>query len=97
MKHVRAIVNNQAFLTGDTHEVIITKYGIPRIHEVFCEDLRRVRQAQQQNPDWMHDPTWQTHLEAQLAVRQQDRADGSPERPPGHVLSANQCFPPKQH
>ena len=68
MKHTRAIVNNQAFLTGDTHETIIDRYHLPRVLMDLGDDLRQAREAQDRLPDWMYSDTWQAHLETQLAL-----------------------------
>ena len=68
MKHTRAIVNNQAFLTGDTHETIIDRCHLPRVLKDLGDDLRHAREAQDRLPDWMYSDTWQAHLETQLAL-----------------------------
>eukprot|EP00439_Symbiodinium_sp_Y106_P009036 s3584_g1.t1 len=55
MKHVRAIVNNQAHLTGDTHETIVAKYSIPKADEDLQQELLRAAERQKANLDWMYD------------------------------------------
>ena len=62
MKHVRAIVNNQAHLTGDTHETIVNKYNIPKADEDLQQELLRAAERQKAMLDWMYDDQWQEHL-----------------------------------
>ena len=68
MKHTRAIVNNQAFLTGDTHETIIQKYRLPRVLQDLAAELQQARDTQCKHLDWFYSDTWQQHLEAQLSL-----------------------------
>ena len=69
MKHTRAIVSNQAFLTGETHESIILRYGIPRIQEDLLRDLQRADRIQARTPHWMYHNQWQQHLYHRLSLR----------------------------
>eukprot|EP00439_Symbiodinium_sp_Y106_P046963 s2644_g6.t1 len=62
MKHVRAIVNNQAHLTGDTHETIVNKYNIPKADVDLQQELLRAAERQKAMLDWMYDDQWQEHL-----------------------------------
>ena len=77
MKHTRAIVNNQAFLTGDTHETIIQKYRLPRVLQDMAAELQQARDTQCRHLDWFYSDTWQQHLEAQLSLlpRSTERGD----------------------
>ena len=69
MKHTRAVVNNQAFLTGDMHETIIDKYRLPRVIEDLQRELQQASDEQQQHHDRMYSIEWQQqHLERQLAT-----------------------------
>ena len=86
MKHTRAIISNQAFLTGETHESIICRYGIPRVHEDLHRDLQRADKTQAQAPDWMHQARWQQHLYWRLDLRVQ-----SDECPETHVWACPLC------
>ena len=62
MKHVRAIVSNQAHLTGDTHKDIALRYNIPSA-KVLCEiEYQRAQDQQSSLQDWMFDEQWQIHL-----------------------------------
>ena len=45
MRHVRAIVNNQAHLTGDTHASIMTRYNIPPFADLLRHALDREANA----------------------------------------------------
>ena len=77
MKHTRAIVNNQAFLTGDsTHETIITKYHLPRVLQDMTVELQQARDMQQKHQDWLYSEPWQQHLEARLALPQRHTESG---------------------
>ncbi|CAE7400543.1 unnamed protein product [Symbiodinium sp. CCMP2456] len=69
MKHTRAVISNQAFLTGDTHESILSRYKIPRIAEDFHKELQRAEQTQAHSPDWMFCPEWHQHLDTRLLQR----------------------------
>ena len=68
MKHTRAIGNNQAFLTGDTHETIIQKYRLPRVLQDMAAELQQARDTQCRHLDWFYSDTWQQHLEAQVSL-----------------------------
>ena len=62
MRHVRAIVSNQAHLTGDTHQAIVTKYNIPSAKDLCEIEYQRAQDRQQSSPDWMFDEQWHLHL-----------------------------------
>ncbi|CAE7618384.1 ML1 [Symbiodinium sp. CCMP2592] len=66
MKHVRAIISNQAHLTGDKHEVIIRRYHIPLAADLLQAELDRAGAAQAQHADWMYEAEWQMHLQSRL-------------------------------
>ena len=76
MKHTRAIVNNQAFLTGDTHETIIQKYRLPRVLQDMAAELQQARDTQCQHLDWLYSDAWQQHLEAQLSLPPRSTENG---------------------
>ncbi|CAE7679495.1 unnamed protein product [Symbiodinium microadriaticum] len=67
MRHVRAIVSNQAHLTGDTHQAIVTKYNIPSAKDLCEIEYQRAQDRQQSSPDWMFDEQW--HLSVELLRR----------------------------
>ena len=69
MKHVRAIVNNQAHLTGDTHATIMARYPIPRATDDLRRELLRAADRQQATPDWMFHNSWHDHLCRRLQQR----------------------------
>ena len=69
MRHVRAIVINQAHLTGDTHAHIMTRYNIPHFVDLLRHALDREAQAAASQQDWMWDDEWDTHVRQQLDVR----------------------------
>ena len=77
MRHVRAIVNNQAHLTGDTHAQIMQKYQIPHFADLLRQALDREERAVALQPDWMWDEEWNAHVRQQLNVRtdQPDQED----------------------
>ncbi|CAE7296954.1 unnamed protein product [Symbiodinium sp. CCMP2592] len=57
MRHIRAIVSDQAFRTGHTHEDIMTKYGIQTAQDL----LERAHERDQQQAtatDWLVDSEW---------------------------------------
>ena len=62
MKHVRAIVSNQAHLTGDTHRDIALKYNIPSAKDLCAVEYQRTQDQQCNLQDWMYDEQWQQHL-----------------------------------
>ncbi|CAE7728748.1 unnamed protein product [Symbiodinium sp. CCMP2592] len=62
MKHVRAIISNQAHLTGDKHEVIIRRYHIPLAADLLQAELHRASAAQDQHADWMYEAEWQMRM-----------------------------------
>ncbi|CAE7239424.1 unnamed protein product [Symbiodinium sp. CCMP2456] len=66
MRHVRAVVLNQAHLTGDTHEYIRTKYGIPCFADLLRGAQERDRQAAAQQHDWMWSEDWSQHIRDRL-------------------------------
>ncbi|CAE7334859.1 unnamed protein product, partial [Symbiodinium microadriaticum] len=66
MKHTRAIISNQAFLTGDTHESIMQRFSIPKVQEDLRKELNRTTQAQLNSSDWMYNSCWQEHLHRRL-------------------------------
>ena len=69
MKHVRAIVSNQAHLTGDTHESIMHKYQIKPFIEIIREAHEREQHTATAREDWMWDSSWQQHVREQLERR----------------------------
>ena len=91
MKHVRAIVNNQAHLTGDTHESIMTRYPIPRAAEDLRRDLLRAADRQQATPDWMFQDGWQAHLCRRLQLS--EMTVWTPFSGPAPFVQT--CFPPR--
>ena len=62
MKHVRAIVSNQAHLTGDTHKDIALRYNIPSAKDLCEIEYQRAQDQQSSLQDWMFDAQWQMHL-----------------------------------
>ena len=62
MKHVRAIVNNQAHITGDSHATIRQKFDIPQASDDIAHHIHQVAKQQQLRPDWMYTESWQQHL-----------------------------------
>ncbi|CAE7575091.1 betA [Symbiodinium sp. CCMP2592] len=57
MRHIRAIVSDQAFQTGHTHEDIMTKYNIHTAQDL----LERAHERDQQQAtatDWLVDSEW---------------------------------------
>ncbi|CAE7254236.1 unnamed protein product, partial [Symbiodinium sp. CCMP2592] len=62
MKHVRAIISNQAHLTGDKHETIIRRYHIPLAVDLLQAELHRAGTAQEQHADWMYEAEWQMRM-----------------------------------
>ena len=53
MKHTRAIISNQAFLTGETHESVMQRFSIPTVQDDLREELTCTTQAQVHTNDWM--------------------------------------------
>ncbi len=74
MKHVRAIVNNQAHITGDSHATIVRQYDIPKAADDISKDINKAAAQQQHHPDWMYTESWQQHLLARLQI-QHEAAD----------------------
>ena len=62
MKHVWAIVNNQAHITGDSHATIRQKFDIPQASDDIAYHIHQVANQQQLRPDWMYTESWQQHL-----------------------------------
>ena len=57
MKHIRAIVSDQAFLTGQTHQEIMEQYGIQSALQMIS--YAHSHELSYQNPqDWMLQPEW---------------------------------------
>ena len=54
MKHIRALVSDQAFLTGATHEAIMNRHNLPPVKEVLLQAHAREVQLEQFG-DWMVD------------------------------------------
>ncbi|CAE6969563.1 unnamed protein product, partial [Symbiodinium sp. CCMP2456] len=69
MKHVRAIVSNQAHITGDTHAAIMEQYHIKPFRVLIQEAHERELQTAIARQDWMWDSSWQQHVQTQLAHR----------------------------
>ena len=76
MRHIRAVVSNQAHLTGDTHDFIRTKYNIATIAECLHQAQEREQHAAEQHSDWMWNHDWQRHVSQQLATRTSSPAHG---------------------
>ncbi|CAE7208423.1 unnamed protein product [Symbiodinium sp. CCMP2592] len=72
MKHVRAIVNSQAHLTGDTHEQIMQRFNIPHFAELLRHAQEREARAADLHQDWMWSADWQQYLLQQLLTRTSD-------------------------
>ncbi|CAE7265256.1 unnamed protein product, partial [Symbiodinium sp. CCMP2456] len=65
MRHVRAIVSDQAFLTGTTHEEIMMKYKIESALQLL--NKAHSRELGHQNPeDWMLVPDWDEAISTSL-------------------------------
>ncbi|CAE7258493.1 PKAR [Symbiodinium sp. CCMP2592] len=65
MRHIRAIVSDQAFLTGHTHEDIMIKYHIQTAQEL----LERAHEREQLNADssdWIVDSDWNRSISKAL-------------------------------
>ena len=57
MKHVRAIIADQAFITGRTHQDVMDQYGIQSALQMIAH--AHSRELRHQNPqDWMLQPDW---------------------------------------
>ena len=74
MKHVRAIVSDQAFLTGVTHEEIMNRYGIPTVKNLLDKAHHRELQLDA-DEDWMIHTGWNEKISASL---QNTMADEEP-------------------
>ena len=70
MKHTRAIVSGQAFLTGTTREEIMTKYNIRSACSVLEQAHGRELKLEQFE-DWMVDPTWNQVISDGLQIAAQ--------------------------
>ncbi|CAE7627910.1 PKAR [Symbiodinium sp. CCMP2456] len=66
MRHVRAIVSNQAHLTGDTHDYIMNKYGIQCLIDQLRAAHDRERQAAALQNDWMWSEDWSQYVRDSL-------------------------------
>ncbi|CAE7873969.1 SEP2 [Symbiodinium sp. KB8] len=51
MKHTRAIIPNQAFLTGDTHESVMQRFSIPKVQNDLRNELIRTLDQNIPEPD----------------------------------------------
>ena len=65
MKHIRALVSDQAFLTGTTHDEILTRFQIKPMKEVLLQAHAREIQLEQFG-DWMIDKSWNQQVEGAL-------------------------------
>ena len=69
MRHVRAVVSNQAHLTGDTHEYIMNTYNVATFADCLQQAQNREQVAAEKHQDWMWNQEWHTHLVQQLQIR----------------------------
>ncbi|CAE7573790.1 unnamed protein product [Symbiodinium sp. CCMP2592] len=60
MKHVRAVTNNQAHITGDSHATIMDKFGVQMMR----------------TPDWMRDESWFHHVSERLSQQSEPEPEG---------------------
>ena len=74
MRHVRAIVSNQAHLTGDTHEYIMHKYNIQTVAELLWAAHDRECKAAELHLDWMWNTPWSERVNARLRLFQEAAA-----------------------
>ncbi|CAE7251454.1 unnamed protein product, partial [Symbiodinium sp. CCMP2456] len=76
MKHVRAIVSDQAFLTGTTHEDIMMQYKIESALQLL--NKAHGRELGNQNPDdWMLAPDWDEAISTSLNLAAADDGPSS--------------------
>ncbi|CAE7257373.1 unnamed protein product [Symbiodinium sp. CCMP2592] len=72
MRHIRAIISDQAFLTGHTHEDIMAKYHIQTAQEL----LERAHDRDQLNADssdWLVDSEWNHSISKALLEAAQNK------------------------
>ena len=76
VKHTRAIVSDQAFITGVTHEDIMMKYQI-RTARSLLEQAHSRELELEMHGDWMTDPAWNQVISEGLQVAAQQTEPAS--------------------
>ena len=76
MRHVRAIVSNQAHLTGDTRAYIMSKFGLETVADQLRRTHERECQAADTHSDWMWSRSWSQHVTDRLGQFTEDAVPG---------------------